>query len=85
MTKQQQFDGLLHDLRLNYSHDSGTVRQCATTGCNKFAADTGLCSNCIEAEIAELLDDPFIADSIHILTRLTDRAVDRALNAIEDM
>ena len=79
-----KFFAALHQLRMNYPTDDGcTLGQCVTDGCFASARGGGYCAHCCQQQIADLTDNPELAEGIHSATATAHRLICEAVQGFE--
>lgn len=79
--KQIKFHRLLHTIRSHYTDGQHTYGQCGKR-CGNAARGGGTCKFCAEKEMAELIDNEYVANKIHNLIAYQAEAVYTALDII---
>ena len=80
--KISQFHNLLYIIRSHYTDGGHTYGQCVNK-CGNSARGGGTCKFCAEKEMAELIDNEYIASKIHNLIAYQAEAISSALDILE--
>ncbi|NOY72175.1 MAG: hypothetical protein GXP14_07325 [Gammaproteobacteria bacterium] len=82
MTREAEFNSILHEMRRNYPHSPTTFGICCVEGCKNHARGSGKCAYCCEEEMATVLNSSELAGQIHTATRKTAELISNAIEKI---
>lgn len=84
MSKERDFNELLHFLERQYPHGVTTCNICPTAGCPNMARGWEVCADCIERKLGELTNEQ-LASAIHASIKSRARAISDALDFINNL